>query len=120
MTEDSDFKQLVRARAAKTGESYQAARRTLQGNRSRFSAVASSTFDRPAGRVLGCIMEEGTVTRGMKVTLTAPDGATHHGVVVSLRLMWKAVDAVSKDEFEHFGLLVEPPYVGPIPARVTG
>jgi hypothetical protein len=54
MTEDKDFKQIVRDRAAKTGESYQATRRTLERKRGRFSALANSTFERPVGRVLGC------------------------------------------------------------------
>ena len=39
MTDDRDFKQIVRDRAAKTGESYQAARRQLERQRGRFSAV---------------------------------------------------------------------------------
>src|SRR3954469_15690321 len=119
MTEDRDFKQIVRDRAAKTGESYQTARRILERKRGRFSALATTTFDRPAGRVLGCIMEDGKVTRGMKVTVTAPDGVTHQGVVVSLRHMWDDVDAVSCGEFGEFGLLLEPAYRGPIPAQVT-
>src|SRR5688500_13601288 len=98
MTEDSDFKRLVRDRAAKTGESYQAARRVLERKRGRFSARALSTFDRPAGRVLGCFVEDGTVTRGMAVTVTTPEGVEHRGVVVSLRHRWDDVDAVSVGE----------------------
>jgi translation initiation factor IF-2 len=120
MTEDSDFKKLVRDRAAKTGESYQTARRILERKRGRFSALANSTFDRPAGRVLGCIMEDGRVTRGMVVTVTTPDGVKHQGVVVSLRHMWTDLDAVSYGEFGEFGLLLEPAYLGPVPAQVTG
>lgn len=120
MTDDRDFKQIVRDRAAKTGESYQAARRTLEQKRGRFSALANSTFVRPAGRVLGCVMEAGTVTRGMKVTVTTPDGARHEGVVVSLRHRWDDVHSVSAGELSEFGLLLEPGYLGPVPARVTG
>ena len=120
MTQDRDFKQIVRDRAAKTGESYQTARRILQRKRGRFSALAKSTFDRPAGRVLGCIMEDGTVTRGMKVTVTTADGVKHEGFVVSLRHMWTYLDSVSYGEFGEFGLLLEPAYLGPIPAQVTG
>ena len=108
MTEDSDFKQIVHNRAAKTGESYQAARRILERKRGRFSARVKSTFDRPAGRVLGCIMEDGKVTRGMKVTVTTPDGFKHQGVVVSLRHMWDDIDSVSYGEFGEFGLLLNP------------
>jgi translation initiation factor IF-2 len=120
MTEDSDFKRIVRDRVARTGESYQTARRILERKRGHFSALANSTFERPAGRVLGCIIEDGKVTRGMKVTVTTPDGAKHQGVVVSLRHMWDDVDSVSYGEFGEFGLLLEPAYLGPIPAQVTG
>ena len=120
MTEDSDFKRLVRDRAAKTGESYQTARRILERKRGRFSALVKTTFDKPAGRVLGCIMEDGQVTRGMRVTVTTPDGVKHEGVVVSLRHMWDDVDSVSYGEFGEFGLLLEPAYRGAIPAQVTG
>src|SRR3954469_25706854 len=42
MTDDRDFKQLVRERMAKTGESYQMARRILERKRGRFSALANS------------------------------------------------------------------------------
>src|SRR3954463_9082389 len=47
MTEDRDFKQLVRARMAKPGESYQIARRILDRKRGQFSALATASFDRP-------------------------------------------------------------------------
>lgn len=120
MTEDRDFKRVIRERAARTGESYQAARRLLEGRRGRFSAVANSTFNRPAGRILGCLMEAGTVARGMKVTVTTPSGETHEGVVVSLRHRWTELDTVSAGEFDEFGLLLDPPYAGSVPARVTG
>jgi translation initiation factor IF-2 len=121
MTEHSDFKQIVRARAAKTGESYQTARRLLERKHGpQFSALATSTFDRRVGRVLGCVMEAGTVTCGMRVTVKASDGIAHEGVVVSLRHMWDDLESVAHGEFRDFGLLVEPAYLGPIPAHVTG
>lgn len=120
MTEDRDFKQVIRDRAARTGESYQAARRTLEAKDRRFSATANSTFDRPAGRILGCVMEAGTVTRGMNVLVTTEAGERHSGVVVSLRHMWSDLDSVSHGEFQEFGLLLDPAYSGPLPARVTG
>jgi hypothetical protein len=66
MTEDSDFKQIVHDRAAKTGESYQAARRQLERQRGRFSARVVEVFETPNGIVLGCIIEGGEVTRGME------------------------------------------------------
>jgi len=120
MTEDRDFKDLVRERAAKTGESYQTARRVLEGKRAHFSARAKALFATPAGLVLGCVMEDGTVKNGMRVTVTTPEGATHQGVVVNLRHMWTDLDSVSYGEFEEFGLLIEPAYGGSIPALVTG
>src|SRR4051794_26018876 len=119
MTDDRDFKQLVRERMSKTGESYQTARRILERKRGQFSALANSTFDRPAGRILGCIIEDGTILRGMKVTVTTPDGTKHQGVVASLRHMWTDVDSVTYGEFGEFGLLLDPEYLGPVPAQVT-
>jgi translation initiation factor IF-2 len=121
MTEDSDFKQVVRGRAAKTGESYQAARRQLERKRGGFSARVTTRFQTKNGLVvLGCIMEAGKVTRGMTVTVTTDAGATHRGVVVSLRHMWEDLDAVSHGEWGEFGLLLDPVYEGPTPAQVTG
>ena len=121
MTDDGDFKRLVRERAAKTGESYQAARRQLAGRRDPFSARAVTLFPTPSGPVLGCIIEGGEVTRGMAVGVTTGDGERHQGVVVSLRHHWTDLDAVRHDgPFEHFGLLLEPAYRGPLPALVTG
>jgi len=121
MTEDRDFKQIVRDRAAKTGESYQAARRQLERQRGRFSARAVHVFAMPSGVVLGCIIEGGEVTRGMKVTVATGEGSKHQGVVVSLRHMKDDVDAVRYGgRYGEFGLLLEPAYAGPIPAQVTG
>ena len=82
-----------------------------------FSARANVTFHKPAGRVLGCVLEQGTVTRGMPVTVLGPEGVEHHGVVVSLRHQWDDADAISTGEF---GMLLEPPYWGPVPAQVEG
>jgi len=121
MTEDRDFKQIVRDRAAKTGESYQAARRQLERQRGRFSARAVDVFEKPSGIVLGCIIEGGEVTRGMTVTVATGEGPKHRGVVVSLRHMWDDLDSVRYGgRYGEFGLLLEPAYVGPIPAQVTG
>ena len=120
MTEDRDFKKVVRERAAKTGESYQTSRRQLERKRDRFSALAKVMFQTPSGIVLGCIMEAGEVSRGMRVTVTTPEGVKHRGVVVSLRHMWDDLDAVAYGEFGEFGLLLEPAYVGPLPVQVTG
>jgi translation initiation factor IF-2 len=120
MTEDRDFKQVIRQRAARTGESYQAARRMLGRERGGFSAVATSTFRKPAGRVLGCRIEIGTVIRGMPVTVTTPDGGEHRGVVVSLRHRWDDAESISVGDHLEFGMILEPSYLGPVPVRVTG
>ena len=84
-------------------------------------AAPSSVRSQPNardGRVLGCIMEGGTVTRGTKVTVEAPNGVVHEGVVVSLRHRWDDLDSVSHGELREFGLLVEPAYLGSDPAHV--
>ena len=121
MTEDSDFKKVVRDRAAKTGESYQAARRQLERQRGRFSARAVQRFAKPDGFVLGCIIEGGEVSRGMTVAVAFRDGAQHQGVVVSLRHMWTDLESVRYGgPYGEFGLLMEPAYLGPFPAQVTG
>jgi translation initiation factor IF-2 len=120
MTEDRDFKQVVRKRAAKTGESYQAARRQMEGKRPTFSARVDAMFQVPAGVALGCVVEEGSVSRGMKVTVIA-EGVGHSATVAGLRRRWDDVDSVAKGQFSdgQFGMLVDPPYFGPLPARVT-
>ena len=123
MTDDRDFKQLVRDRAAKTGESYQGARRQLERRRNGgFSARATQLFPTPSGPALGCIIERGEVHRGMTVTIASGGPGTKHvGVVVSLRHRWTDLETVRHDgRDEQFGLIVEPPYTGPVPARVTG
>ena len=74
MTDDNDFKKIVRDRMAKTGESYQAARRQLERQRGRFSARVMELFEMPEGDVLGCIIEGGEVTRGMTVTVATGGG----------------------------------------------
>ena len=121
MTEDRDFKRAVRERAAKTGESYQSARRQLERRRGGFSARARALFRTKDGRVaLGCTMEAGTVVRGMTVTVTTDDGATHRGIVASLRHQWQDLESVTYGEWREFGLLLDPAYEGPLPAQVTG
>ena len=120
MTEDRDFKRVVRERAAKTGESYQAARRQLEVHDRPFSARVEAIFRTPDGLALGCIVEQGRVSRGMNVTVTG-DGVAHQATVTSLRRSMWDVDAVAAGDLTHgeFGMIVEPPYVGPLPARVT-
>ena len=120
MTEDRDFKDLVRRRAAKTGESYQAARRQLEGKRPAFSARVAALFRTADGLAFGCIVEEGSISRGMRVTVIG-DGVAHQATVVSLRRSkWDvATVAAGESEYGQFGMIVEPPYVGPLPARIT-
>ena len=109
MTEDSDFKRLVRERAAKTGESYQAARRQVERQRDRFAATIKTRHVTKDGLVaLGCIMEAGRVARGMTVTVTSEDGAQLRGAVVSLRHMWDDLESVAHGEWGEFGLVLDP------------
>ena len=117
MTEDRDFKQLVRQRAAKTGESYQAARRQVERGRPRFEAAVKAMFRTPAGLVFGCVVETGAVRPGMAVDVWLGGEVVHAGTVASLRHTWFDREVVSEGEF---GLLVDPAYDGPLPDRVTG
>lgn len=120
MTEDRDFKRVVRERAAKTGESYQAARRQLEGQGPSFSARVEALFRTPDGLAFGCVVEEGSVSRGMRVTVIG-DGIAHQATVTSLRRSKWDVDTVaaSASPYGQFGMIVDPPYAGPLPARVT-
>jgi hypothetical protein len=121
MTEDRDFKNVVRARSAKTGESYQAARRQLERSRDAFSARVNTRFTTSDGRVvLGCTIEAGAVTRGMTVTVTTDDGDVHRGVVANLRHFSEDLDAVAHGERVDFGMVIDPAYEGPTPAQATG
>ena len=121
MTDDSDFKQLVRDRAAKTGESYQAARRQLERQRGRFSARATMVFGMPEGVVLGCVIEGGEVTQGMTVTVVTGEAVRREAVVVGLRHQKTDLESLGYGgPFGEFGLLLDPAYDGPLPAHVTG
>ena len=117
MTEDRDFKQLVRQRAAKTGESYQAARRQVERDHPRFEAVVRAMFHTPAGLVFGCVVETGAVRPGMAVDVWLGGEVRHQGTVAGLRYTWFDREVVTEGEF---GLLLDPVYDGPMPDRVTG
>ena len=130
MTRDRDFKDLVRTRAAKTGESYQAARRQLTGPESAADTDTDAvvrvrvraifrTQDPPGGLAYGCVVETGRLERGMRVALSIGDTEVHRGVVASLRRAKDDIDAVAAGD-GPFGLMVDPPYEGPIPHFVTG
>ena len=117
MTRDRDFKQVVRARADKTGESYQAARRQLEQKRPPFVARVTSLWratsgGQPTGGIaFGCLIDQGQVTRGMKVNVMRNHEVVHEGVVAGLRHGREDLDSVADGEFpDGFGLLVEPPY----------
>ena len=133
MTEDQDFKRLVRARAAKTGESYQAARRQLTApSQSQFVARITSLWPattsgnvrrETTGLAFGCLIDRGTVRPGMRVRVMLHGEVVHEGVVVSLRAGRREVEAVEGGDLPGgFGLLVEPPYTdrSRIPDTVAG
>lgn len=108
MTEDRDFKDIVRKRAAKTGESYQAARRQLERDGG-LSAPVYVTWAHPEGLVLGCVVEQGQLARGMRVTVSAECGVLHEGVVASLRVGKVDHEVVTSGEC---GILLDPPFWG--------
>ena len=116
MTEDRDFKNIVRERAAKTGESYQTARRRLEGSNATFSARVDVLFRMPVGVVLGCTLETGRVTPGLKVSVLADQVVVHRGRVATLRRFKEDVDVVREGQF---GILLDPPYEGPRPDAVV-
>ena len=71
MTEDRDFKKVVRVRSAKPGDSYQAARRQMERRTGGLSAPVYAQWAHPAGLVLGCVVEQGQLALGMPVTVLA-------------------------------------------------
>jgi hypothetical protein len=121
MTEDRDFKDLVRKRAAKTGESYQAARRQLKRPAPVVVRVHAifRTQDPPGGLAFGCVVERGRIARGMSVALSIGDEEVHRGTVASLRVAKYDIDAITEGE-GPFGLMIDPPYDGRMPEFVTG
>ena len=120
MTEDRDFKAQVRKRAAKTGESYQAARRRLRPPAPVVVRVQATfrTLDPPGGIAYGCVVEAGRIARGMKVVLSIGDTEVHRGTVASLRVAKYDIDAIGEGQ-GPFGIMVDPPYDGPMPEFLT-
>lgn len=116
MTEDRDFKNVVRKRAAKTGESYQAARRQVE-HQPRLSAALNVLYAHPGGLVLGCVVEQGQIARGMPVTLMAGDTVVHQGTVVSLRIGKEDQDVVTSG---NCGVMLDPPFLGYVTAQGEG
>jgi translation initiation factor IF-2 len=80
-----------------------------------FSAKVKAILPTPRGVVLGCVVDEGTIENGMVVEVTAGEHR-HTGTVVMLRRFGVELEKVSQGEF---GVLIEPPYVGPLPERLT-
>ena len=109
MTEDRDFKNVVRKRSAKTGESYQTARRQVERQPAGLSARVDALWAHPAGLVLGCVLEAGRITRGMPVTVMAGDSIVHKGTVASLRRGKDDQVVVTSGEC---GIMLEPPFYG--------
>ena len=109
MTEDRDFKKVVRERSAKTGESYQAARRQLERRADGLAASVHALWAHPAGLVLGCVVEQGQLTVGMPVTVVAGDTVIHEGTVTSLRVGKEDRAVVGSGEC---GILLDPPFHG--------
>ena len=112
MTEDRDFKDVVRKRAAKTGESYQAARRQLQGRSGGVSADVYALWAHPRGLVLGCVVHAGALAEGMEVTVLAGlegDTVVHRGTVASLRVGKEERRSVTSGEC---GITLDPPFLG--------
>jgi translation initiation factor IF-2 len=115
MTEDRDFKKVVRERSAKTGESYQAARRQLEGRPAGLSAPVYALWEHPAGLVLGCRVEQGRLIVGMPVTVVAGDTVLHEGTVASLRVGKDDQRVVASGDC---GILLEPPFHGYVGTEV--
>lgn len=109
MTENRDFKKVVRKRSAKTGESYQTARRQVERQPARLSAPVNALWAHPAGLVLGCRVEKGELARGMQVTVLADETVLHRGIVVSLRVGKEDRDVVTSGDC---GILLDPPFRG--------
>jgi translation initiation factor IF-2 len=109
MTEDRDFKKVVRERSAKTGESYQTARRQVERRGGRLSAPVYALWEHPAGLVLGCVVEQGRISLGMPVTVLADDTVVHQGTVASLRVGKDDQTVVTSGEC---GVILEPPFHG--------
>lgn len=115
MTEDRDFKKVVRERSAKTGESYQAARRQLERRPAGLSAPVYALWEHPAGLVLGCKVEQGQLTVGMPVTVLAGETVLHEGTVASLRVGKEDQTMVASGDC---GILLDPPFHGYVGSEV--
>jgi translation initiation factor IF-2 len=118
MTEDRDFKNVVRRRAAKTGESYQAARRQLEeaSNTAHARALVEIMVRTPRGIVVGCTIDRGTIGRGDNVIVLHDGHPVHEAVVAAIRNFQADIEAASAGL--KCGLILEPPYKGPLADEV--
>jgi translation initiation factor IF-2 len=117
MTEDRDFKKVVRGRSAKTGESYQAAKRQLEGQPRRLSVRVDAMWEHRDGLVLGCVVVEGRLSQGMAVTVMAGEDILHRGTVASLRYGKEDRAVVTSGPC---GIMLDPPYLGYIVVEPEG
>lgn len=102
MTRDRDFKQHVRDRAVKTGQSYQAARQTMSGPTERpvpgptGEAEVREMFRIPDGRwVGGCVIRSGEVNCWDQARVIRDGVVVGEGPISSLRTYKKPVPRVS-------------------------
>lgn len=118
MTEDRDFKNVVRRRAEKTGESYQAARRQLeqQVRRAKGTARVDMIFRTPRGIVIGCTIEDGTIRRGSTAVVVVGGRPVHEATVEGIKNFQSDIPAASTGL--QCGLLLDPPYPGPVAEAV--
>ena len=113
MTEDRDFKKLVRRRAEQTGESYQAARRQLEKQVA--AAISSARVEvvirTPRGVVIGCTVEQGTISRGSPAVVVLNGRPVHEATINAIRNF--GTDIAAAPRGLQCGLLLEPPFEGP-------
>lgn len=113
MTKDRDFKNVVRARTEKTGESYQTARRQLD-RPDALSAPVYAVWASPLGLILGCHVEKGQIVPGKAVTVMADEAVLHQGTVVSLRVGREDREVVTDGDC---GVILDPPFHGYAPIQ---
>ena len=120
MTEDRDFKKVVRRRAAKTGESYQAARRQLERriNDARTRALVEIVVRTPGGVVIGCRIERGSIGRGDNVVVLHEGHPVHEAVVAAIRNFQADIEVASAGA--QCGLILDPPFNGSLADEVLG
>lgn len=101
MTKDREFKQQVRDRAAKTGQSYQSTHRAMSGSQaaqpeSSGEAEVREIFYPHGGRqAAGCLIRSGEVHVGDKAQVVRDGAVIAEGDVTSLRTYLKPVSRVS-------------------------